>query len=401
MNNKLFPNLVSEVILSLQDVFRDGRPLDRVILFRMKNNPKWGSRDRSFVAESTFDIVRHWRRLWRHLEEEPALDIRSLYQLFAVYWQLKGGELPAWKEFAGMKERWVPLQEKDMTRAEWFSLQDEMDELGAASLGEQEWRDELEAMNRPAPVYLRVNTIKASAYTLKKALDEAEFAFKELYENGPIRLMSKKHLNTHPLLRSGLFEIQDVGSQMIAPFLQVEPGMRVIDACAGAGGKSLHLACLMNNRGRIISMDVEPRKLEELTRRSRKDGVSIIEPRLIDSTKAIKRLAEQADRLLLDVPCSGSGVIRRNPDSKYRVNKEYVERLLKVQEDILDRYCSMLKPGGKMVYATCSLYSQENELQVQKFLAKHPEFTLEEEKYVYPSEHDSDGFFMSRLVKKK
>ncbi|MCY7409890.1 MAG: hypothetical protein LH473_06420, partial [Chitinophagales bacterium] len=169
-----------------------------------------------------------------------------------------------------------------------------------------------------------------------------------------------------------------------------------IDACAGGGGKTLHLAALMQNKGLIIAMDNVQWKLDELKHRARRGGATIIERRLIDSTKVIKRLHNTADCVLLDVPCSGIGVLRRNPDAKWKLNLEYIERVKKQQEEILNNYAAMVKGGGKLIYATCSILNAENEEQVKKFLSTHKEFSLEEEKRIFPSE-GFDGFYMARM----
>jgi 16S rRNA (cytosine967-C5)-methyltransferase len=210
-------------------------------------------------------------------------------------------------------------------------------------------------------------------------------------------LNSSRSIFTHSFYRDGLIEMQDASSQLVSPFLRVEPAMRVIDACAGAGGKSLHLAALMKNKGRILAMDIEEFKLTELKRRARRAGVSIIETRVIESSKTIKRLESAADRLLLDVPCTGSGVIRRNPDAKYRINADFLNRLTQTQADILNRYPKMLKPGGLMVYATCSIFPDENEYQIQRFLTQHSDFSLVDSKSILPSESGFDGFYMALL----
>jgi 16S rRNA (cytosine967-C5)-methyltransferase len=200
------------------------------------------------------------------------------------------------------------------------------------------------------------------------------------------------------MFKEGLFEVQDASSQLVAPFLQAAPGMRVIDACAGAGGKSLHLASLMQNRGRIVSMDVDAYKLKELNKRSRRNGVNIIETRLIDSTKVIKRQFETADCVLLDVPCSGLGVLRRNPDAKWKLSEKFIDEVRNTQQQILKEYSQMLKPGGKLVYATCSILPSENQLQVKSFLDNNSQYTLEEERTILPSS-GFDGFYMARMKK--
>ncbi|MEY4930912.1 MAG: hypothetical protein RI909_1636, partial [Bacteroidota bacterium] len=190
------------------------------------------------------------------------------------------------------------------------------------------------------------------------------------------------------------------GSQAIAPFLRVEQGQRVVDACAGGGGKTLHLAALMNNKGRIIAMDTEEWKLDELKKRARRAGVDNIEPRAIESSKTIKRLENSADRLLLDVPCSGLGVIKRNPDAKWKLTPEFIERVKELQQHILVDYSTMLKKDGLMVYSTCSLLPSENEKQVETFLeSRKDKFELIEQKWLKPSE-GFDGFYMA-LIKRK
>jgi 16S rRNA (cytosine967-C5)-methyltransferase len=212
-----------------------------------------------------------------------------------------------------------------------------------------------------------------------------------------LRLKQRQNIFQLPSFKDGLFEVQDAGSQAIAPFLQVEPGMRVIDACAGGGGKTLHLAALTQNKGKIVAMDTEGWKLEELMKRAKRAGASNIETRVIDSAKVIKRLEGTADRLLLDVPCSGLGVIRRNPDAKWKLSLEFVEKVKTLQQKILTEYSTMVKPGGKMVYSTCSLLPSENEKQVEQFLEGNGKtFTLITSKTILPSQ-GFDGFFMALL----
>jgi 16S rRNA (cytosine967-C5)-methyltransferase len=220
--------------------------------------------------------------------------------------------------------------------------------------------------------------------------------------DAPDALILKKRTNlfNSPLFAQGYFEVQDVASQLVAPFMQVMPGMRVIDACAGAGGKTLHIASLMQNKGKIIALDSEAWKLDELSKRARRAGVDCIETRPLTDAKILKRLANTADRLLLDVPCSGLGVLRRNPDAKWKMTPEFIARIRETQLTILQEYTVMLKPGGKLVYATCSILPSEDEDQVRNFLSRNTEYTLEEEHRTWPSD-DKDGFYMARLLKKQ
>jgi 16S rRNA (cytosine967-C5)-methyltransferase len=174
--------------------------------------------------------------------------------------------------------------------------------------------------------------------------------------------------------------------------------MRVIDACAGAGGKSLHLAALLKNKGRIVALDTVDWKLEELKKRAKRAGAAdIIETRVIESMKSIKRLYDSADRLLLDVPCSGLGVLKRNPDAKWKLSEEFIKEVRQTQSTILNEYSPMVKPGGLMVYSTCSILPSENEKQVETFLnSNQGKFELIEENHLLPSE-GFDGFYMALI----
>jgi 16S rRNA (cytosine967-C5)-methyltransferase len=204
-----------------------------------------------------------------------------------------------------------------------------------------------------------------------------------------------------PQFKEGFFEIQDSSSQMVGEFLQVKPGMRVIDACAGAGGKSLHLAALMENKGKIVSLDIAQWKLDEMMKRARRAGAFNIEPRIVESVKAIKRLDASADRLLLDVPCSGLGVLRRNPDAKWKLSLERIDEVKHLQSEILRNYAPMLKADGMMVYSTCSILPSENSDQVKAFIEESAGiYELIAEKSILPST-GSDGFYMASIQRKK
>jgi 16S rRNA (cytosine967-C5)-methyltransferase len=391
---KLYKNTTQAVIDSLTQIFDEKKYADKVIEKVLKQNAKWGARDRRFIAETTYDIVRWYRLLMVVTKAEPN-----------DYWKLLGGwcaqheaELPKWVEFEGISRKAV-LKEWEAVKnirkiAE--SVPDWLDELGEKELG-RIWNEELAALNEEAKVVLRANSLKTSRKELYQKLEEVEVEV-DVDERYPDALILKQRQNVFklPFFKEGLFEVQDAGSQAIAPFLRVEPGMRVIDACAGGGGKTLHLAALMENKGRIVAMDTEEWKLNELKLRARRAGVGNVETRLIESSKSIKRLDNAADRLLLDVPCSGLGVLKRNPDAKWKLSMDFIEKVRELQQHILQDYSTMVKPGGKLVYSTCSLMQSENEKQVQKFLAANPTFTLEEEKNIWPSE-GFDGFYMARL----
>jgi 16S rRNA (cytosine967-C5)-methyltransferase len=395
---KLYINITRAVIQALEMIFEGNKYADKVIEKVLKQNPKWGARDRRFIAETTYDIVR-WQRLLQNITEAGEND----------YWKFLGGwcvlhsiPLPAWTEFSGLSEKRIfeRLEKMNAIRRFRESIPDWLDTLGEAQLGNR-WDDELKALNEEADVVLRVNTLKIGTGELQQHLAETGIETQALKEF-PQALVLKQRQNVfrHPSFKEGLFEVQDAASQLIAPFMRLEPGMRVVDACAGAGGKTLHIAALMKNKGRIIGMDVEQWKLEELQKRARRAGVSNLETRIIESSKTIKRLENSADRLLLDVPCSGLGVLKRNPDAKWKLSPEFIENVKELQGHILQDYSNVIKPGGLMVYSTCSILPEENEKQVQVFLSKNSDkFELVEEKHSWPSE-GFDGFYMA-LIRKK
>ncbi|MBT8209716.1 MAG: RsmB/NOP family class I SAM-dependent RNA methyltransferase, partial [Eudoraea sp.] len=214
-----------------------------------------------------------------------------------------------------------------------------------------------------------------------------------------LQLVRRKDVFKTPLFKKGWFEVQDAASQLVAPFTEARPGMCVIDACAGAGGKSLHLAALMQNKGQLIALDIYDYKLKELKRRARRNGVHNLEIRVIDSSRVIKKLHNRGDRVLIDAPCTGLGVLRRNPDAKWKLNPEFLDRVINTQAQLLREYAKMVKAGGKLIYATCSILPVENEGQVRQFLssAAGQDFELEAEKHCSPAADGFDGFYMARL----
>ena len=381
-------------------IFTEKKYADKVIEKILKSNPKWGARDRRFIAETIYDIVR-WYRLFIEL---TGADEDDYWKLLAVWCLWNKVDFPDWEELKGVNRKKIleNYEQLKTNRKIRESIPDWLDELGVKELGTK-WEKEIAALNEEAKVVLRVNTIKISREELQKQLEELENILTDAPLDFPDALLLEERQNifTRQQFKDGLFEVQDGGSQLIAPFLQVKPGMRVIDACAGAGGKTLHLAALMQNKGRIIALDTEEWKLDELKKRGRRAGVANVETRLIESSKTIKRLENSADRLLLDVPCSGLGVLKRNPDAKWKMSLDFIEQVKELQQRILADYSSMVKTGGEMVYSTCSLFPSENEKQVETFLKNQPQhFELREQKTVLPSA-GFDGFFMARLKKLK
>ena len=401
---RLHRNLVFAVIDALNLIFNEGEYADKVVQKVLKFDKRWGSRDRGFIAETTYEMVRY-KRLYAEIAEVKAPFSRpDLFRMWAVWAVLSGIKLPDWKQLEPTPERRIKGRFDELSKIRKYreAIPDWMDTLCEKALGEKLWTAEIAKLNEPADVILRTNTLKTTREKLRKALLDEDI-LTETIKGYPLALKLPERANVFVTqsFKDGLFEVQDASSQLVAELLDVQPGQRVVDTCAGAGGKSLHLAALMENKGQLIAMDIYGSKLKELKKRARRNGAHNIEPREITSTKVIKKLYDSADRVLIDAPCTGLGVIRRNPDTKWKLQPEFLEKITKTQQEILRSYSKMVKPGGKMVYATCSILPQENNDQVNSFLASEEGsmFTLTKEKKIFASKSGYDGFYMALLQK--
>ncbi|QEE50522.1 methyltransferase domain-containing protein [Flavobacterium alkalisoli] len=403
---RLHRNLVFTVIDSLNFIFNEGEYADKVVAKALKKDKRWGSHDRKFVAETIYEIVR-WKRLYAEIAEvkEP-YNRDNLWRIFAVWAVLRGYNLPDWKYFEETPVRRIKGRFDELSKVRKYreSIPDWMDELGVKELGEKKWEKELAAQNEQAKVILRVNTLKTTKEQLRAILMDSniETEFLKEYPDALV-LTERANVFLTQAFKDGLFEVQDASSQLVARFLEVEPGMRVVDTCAGAGGKTLHMASMMDNKGQIIAMDIYESKLKQLKLRAKRNSVFNIDYRVIEGTKTIKKLHEKADRVLIDAPCSGLGVLKRNPDSKWKLEPEFIDNIKKTQREVLESYSKIVKPGGKMVYATCSVLPSENEEQVKHFLTTEigKQFTFIKENKVLASESGFDGFYMALLERKK
>ena len=403
---RLHRNLVFAVIDAINFIFNENEYADKVIEKVLRYDKRWGARDRGFIAETTYEIVRY-KRLYTEIANVSAPYSRQdLFRLFAIWAILRGITLPDWKQLGNPPVRRIKGRFDELSKIRKFreSYPDWIDGRCEKALGAKLWNKESIALNQQAEVVLRTNILKTTKNEVRKRLKDAEIETESV--SGAIDalvLKQRKNVFISDVFKEGLFEVQDASSQQVAPYLDVQPGQRVVDACAGAGGKTLHLASLMENKGQLIAMDIYESKLKKLKIRARRNGVHNMETRVIDSTKVIKKLHAKADRVLLDAPCSGLGVIRRNPDSKWKLQPEFLERIKGVQREILRNYSKMVKPGGKLVYATCSILPEENNEQVQHFLASEAgqDFTLVKDQNIYASSSGFDGFYMALLVKKQ
>lgn len=391
---------IREIFRVLKATLGEGEYADKALEKVMRFNKKWNVKERGFVAETSYDIIRNWRLLSSLTGTAQELSEKAMWKLFGAWLYISGYDIPPVAQFKDLdtnklKEK---LERFKKVRKIRESLPDWLDETGERELGKK-WDRVISALNEKPKVVLRANSLKTTPKHLQEILAEERITETELVPWSPdaVELKFSRNVFRTDAFKQGLFEVQDSASQMVSEFLDVRPGMRVIDACAGTGGKTLHLAALMKNKGRIIALDDKEWKLQQLKIRARRAGATIIETRLIDTGKVVKRLYNSADRLLLDLPCSGLGVLRRNPDSKWKLQPEEIARVKEIQQQLLWKYSLMTKPGGMMVYTTCSILPSEGEEQVRTFLEAHSDWTLTGEKRYSPDTHQCDGFYIALL----
>ena len=358
--------------------------LDRVVAEAFKANPKWGKRDRGFVAESVWEVVR-WRRVLAYLSDSE--DPRAW---LAAEWWRTGKEVPEWWAWEGANLEDMGARSgglEGQPRAVRESVPDWLDRRGEEEMGAR-WGGELAALNRRAPVFLRANRLLATRAEVREWLEGEGVAAREVA--GAEDALELEGTLPKRLYGDGRIEIQDAGSQRIAPLLEAEPGMRVIDACAGVGGKTLHLAALMEGRGEIVALDISPKKLESLKRRAGRAGVRNVRGELWGED-TLSKYGGRADRVLVDAPCSGLGTLRRQPDLKWRLDERRLEKAMATQRELIERCAGFLRPGGKLVYATCSVLPCKNGRQ----LAGRE---IEEEISISPATTGWDGFYGARVA---
>lgn len=394
-------NLAIGIHDALQETFFEkNKYADKVIERLLKANRKWGSQDRAVVSEIFYNIIRWRKRLEYYMGE--GVKPNNIYKLMLAYLLWSKTNYKKFEEFDGIKISDILTKLKKgtvPTKAIEHSIPDWLAETLEKELGKN-WEKEMNSLNEQAPTILRTNRLKTTPKHLISELKEENVESFEIrgFEDA-IQLQEKKNVFLTSAFKEGFFEVQDAASQKIGEFLDVKPGMRVVDACAGAGGKTLHIAAKMENKGQIIALDIHAWKLAELKRRAKRAGAHNIEIREITDNKVIKRLHEKADRVLIDAPCSGLGVLKRNPDAKWKIDQDFIDRIKTEQQQILQDYAKMVKKGGKLVYATCSILPSENNEQVEKFLKNNPDFKLIKQESIFPSE-GYDGFYMALIERK-
>jgi len=406
-------------VSALQVILGLTRPADVALRMFFRDHPELGQQDRGFVAELTFTVLRHLRLLERLAgEAQPRrLALTALLQIGYSVRELS-------PLLTGGDEAWlVQARAADLAQLEpavRLSLPDWLyDRLSALHNG-TELLALAQALLQPAPLDLRVNTVTAKRDEVLAALERDGIgAAATRYSPVGVRLQGKPALQRHPLFLEGKVEVQDEASQLLAYLVAPKRREMVVDFCAGAGGKTLALGALMHSEGRLYAFDTAARRLANLKPRLRRSGLSNVHPQVIANASdvRVKRLTSKIDRVLVDAPCTGFGTLRRNPDLKWRQRAESVTELTAKQRAILEGAAGLIKPGGRLVYATCSLLREENEAIVEAFLRKRPDYTrlhcgeillqqgirLDTGEYfqVYPHVHAMDGFFAAVLQRAK
>ncbi len=406
----------------LDEVLKWRYPADSVLSAWFRANKALGGRDRGEVAEAVFDVLRHLRR-YRHYAESgvgPAQERLAVLGLASVVGkdtlaaQLDADE-KAWLERVDTIDPGALSPEIRASLPDWLYA-------SIAQLDDPETL--IAALNTKAPLDLRVNPLKIDRETALAALRDMPIADYDPqptpYSPWGIRLNGKPAIQRWPLFENGSLEVQDEGSQLLALLVGPKRSDMVIDFCAGAGGKTLLLGALMRSAGRLYAFDVSEARLAKARPRIARSGLSNVTPIAIDSENdtRVKRLAGKADKVLVDAPCSGVGTLRRNPDLKWRQSPESLKELTALQARILNSAARCVAPGGRLIYSTCSLLPEENEAQVEAFLAARPEFVLRNAQEVLgercpdlqlsgpylklrPDTHGTDGFFAAVLERNK
>ena len=415
--NKLPRGLLDQAIAVTGELLHFRQPADAVLsaFFRAQ---RCGPRERAFIAETAYAVLRRKRSLAAWIGAAP--DARQL--VLAALVRHGGTSLRTIEEAVAKRDaQWLAdlkaRPEPSLSLAEQTDLPDWLVERLGALMPEEELQALARALNQPAPLDLRVNALKAERATvLARFAQEGIAAQACLHAPQGIRLAGKPALNKHPLFLDGSLEVQDEGSQLLGHLLAPKRGEMVVDFCAGAGGKTLLLGALMRSTGRLYAFDVSDKRLAKLKPRLARSGLSNVHPAVIahENDTHVKRLAGKCDRVLVDAPCSGLGTLRRNPDLKWRQTPASVAELTAKQAGILAATAKLLKPGGRLVYATCSLLPEENERIVDAFLAAHPQFARRpaaeilaaqgiriempgEDLHLLPHLHGTDGFYAAVL----
>ena len=400
---KLHSNLLYGLFDCLNNTLNNKYYAHKSIELIFKKNKKWGSRDRSFVAEATYDIIRYLRLYDKLSNSNYSYTINNIWKIISLWLYFNSYLEPKFKELWDFDKEKINKIKKILLKERVYreSIPDWIDQLAIEEIGEKKWEKEISSMNNKADLVLRINPLKTTKKNLIKKLYNQNIHSEEITDR-PNALKVLKRVNIFRTIefKSGFFELQDASSQLVAKFLDVNAKHKILDACAGAGGKTLHIASILNNKGNIVATDIHEYKLQELKKRARRNGIHNITTKVIDN-KFLKKNKNKFDRVLIDAPCSGFGVIRRNPDSKWKLNPKDFNSILNDQIKILNDYSKLVNDNGIMLYVTCSIFPSENEKQIELFLSSEfgKKFKIIEEKKISPYDSGYDGFYLAKLKK--
>ena len=407
-----------QAVSALAQALERTGPADRKLEAYFRQHKQMGSKDRAFVADVVYGVLRHLRSLQFLLGDygNQAEWLALLYLMRYAQWGSQTfADIDCDLPFEDLTEL---AKEQNLPEAVALDLPDWLYERLSASMTAEELKILVEALNANAPLDIRANRLKCDRETLRVRLAVDGFELIHV-DSAPdaLRKFSRAPLFNTEAFRDGWFEVQDVGSQLVSILVDAKPKQRIVDFCAGAGGKTLHLAAMMQNKGTVYAFDVAAKRLANLKQRLARAGVDNVRVQDIrdENDVHIKRQRNTLDAVLVDAPCSGSGTLRRNPDIKWRTLD--MASLRDTQLRILKAAAQLVKTGGRVVYATCSVLNDENEEIVETFLAEHPEFELKPvapilaekgikldgvEQYLrlWPHTHNTDGFFAAVLERR-
>jgi 16S rRNA (cytosine967-C5)-methyltransferase len=409
------------IVQALTVILPARAPADSQLHQFFRDNKSLGQRDRALIADTVYAALRR-RRLLEHVT--PKATPREIALATIVKLQGVGlGQIES--TLKGDEKTWLAeLKARDLDElplAIRADLPDWVIERLRKRMDEKSLLELARGLQQQAPLDLRVNTVKAPRQAVLDRLDYDDIAAAATkYSPVGVRLRDKPALNRHPMFLDGAVEVQDEGSQILGMLVEPRRGEMVVDFCAGAGGKTLQMGAAMNSSGRLYAFDVSDKRLANLAPRLKRSGLSNVFPQRIsgENDPKVKRLRGKIDRVLVDAPCTGLGTLRRNPDLKSRQTVEGLAELNAKQRSILAAAAALVKPGGRLVYGTCSLLTEENEEIVDEFLAAHPEFKLvpvgevlkrqgislpgtDQYLHLYPHIHDTDGFFAAVMERNK
>ena len=401
---KLYRNLADGIVEGVEEVLGNRRALRPTLKNILIKNRKWGSNDRKLVGKGIIEIIR-WKRKFDVIGK---LNVKSknYYKNLLVVWSMYNDiEFEECLTFSELKKDKISnnISITNSKRAFKNSIPDWLDSLGMKTYGKVIWEKEIQALNKPAKLFLRTNTLKTDVKKLQAYLKENHKVNTNIVSNIPNALVVEENkILTHlDIYKKGWFEIQDLNSQKISIFTNPKPNSLIIDACAGSGGKTLHLATIMKNTGRIIATDSSDKKRKQLEKRLKRNGISIVEYLNSENEYFFKKFNNSANIVIIDAPCSGLGVIKRNPVAKWHMNPKRIKQLVGIQKQILQKYAPLVKSRGNLVYATCSIFPNENQNQIKNFLKSNLglEFRIEKEEVLLTHDTGGDGFYVVKLLR--